>query len=292
MGAKTGIAWTDSTYNSWWGCMKVGPACDDCYAEATDERAGGGHWGQGATRRLLSETARNEPLRWQRNAGRFFEEHGRRRRVFTLSMGDLFDKEVPDEWREGHFAIIDRCPDIDWQICTKRVGNVARMVPTSWLRDAWPANVGLLVTTVTQAEADRDIPKLRDLKRHHRLPWIGVSWEPAQEPVDFSAHLPAVHHHPDNVMSPALTALIGSAVNSLGGDYLDWIIFGGKSGRNWNDRPFDADWARPVMASCAATGVAFFFKQVAAFRPTDAMIPADMMVRQFPNSRGATLAAS
>lgn len=28
MGASTGIPWTDSTYNSWWGCTKVGPACD------------------------------------------------------------------------------------------------------------------------------------------------------------------------------------------------------------------------------------------------------------------------
>jgi protein gp37 len=91
MGRETGIKWTDSTYNSWWGCTKVGPACDHCYAEGVDKRTGENHWGHGAVRRLLSEHARNEPYRWQKQADKFYAEHGRRQRVFTLSMGDLFD---------------------------------------------------------------------------------------------------------------------------------------------------------------------------------------------------------
>ena len=33
MGARTGISWTDKTFNAWWGCAKVSPACDFCYAE-------------------------------------------------------------------------------------------------------------------------------------------------------------------------------------------------------------------------------------------------------------------
>ena len=32
MGKKTGISWTDSTFNSHWGCVEVSPACDNCYA--------------------------------------------------------------------------------------------------------------------------------------------------------------------------------------------------------------------------------------------------------------------
>ena len=34
MAEKTGISWTDSTFNPWIGCTKVGPGCDHCYAEA------------------------------------------------------------------------------------------------------------------------------------------------------------------------------------------------------------------------------------------------------------------
>lgn len=30
----TAIAWTDSTFNPWWGCTKVAPGCDNCYAAA------------------------------------------------------------------------------------------------------------------------------------------------------------------------------------------------------------------------------------------------------------------
>lgn len=254
MAASTGIKWTDSTYNSWWGCTKVGPACDHCYAEAVDKRTGENHWGHGAPRRLLSEHARNEPYRWQKQADKFFAEYGRRRRVFTLSMGDLFDNEVPGVWRAAHFLTMEDCGRLEWQVCTKRISNIAKMVPAHWKLWAWPQHIGVLITVVTQAEADRDVPRLVDIKKRFGIPWVGISYEPAQEAVDW-----------------------GLFVQDL-----DWIIFGGKSGGQWNDRPFSLDWARQTRDQCADAGAAFFMKQVAAFRPTDAMIPADLMIRQWP----------
>ena len=51
MGKETGIQWCDHTFNPWWGCQKVSPGCDNCYAEAFDHRLGGGHWGPKATYR-------------------------------------------------------------------------------------------------------------------------------------------------------------------------------------------------------------------------------------------------
>jgi hypothetical protein len=42
MAEETEIAWTDSTFNPWWGCSKVGAGCDHCYAESLDKRTGGG----------------------------------------------------------------------------------------------------------------------------------------------------------------------------------------------------------------------------------------------------------
>ena len=54
MAETTGIAWTDSTFNPWIGCTKVGPGCDHCYAEALDKRhrwGGATHWGAGVERR-------------------------------------------------------------------------------------------------------------------------------------------------------------------------------------------------------------------------------------------------
>lgn len=267
MAIDTGIKWTDSTSNPWWGCTKVegAPACIDCYAEDVDKRGTAAdqplHWGAGAPRRRVSEKARNEPRRWQRNADKFMLEHGRRQRVFTMSMGDLFDKEVDDEWRNEHFDLMERCDRLEWQICTKRIPLLQKLAPLNWLEgDSWPQHIGVLITVVTQKEADRDIPRLLKLKGEFSIPWVGISYEPAQEFVDFLGHL-------------------GGNSYGIG---LDWIIFGGKSGSNWNDGPFDLDWARKTRDDCADTQTAFFMKQVAAFRPQDSMIPADLMVRQWP----------
>jgi protein gp37 len=259
MGAATGIKWTDSTFNSWWGCTKVGPACDDCYAEAVDKRTGESHWGHGAPRRLLSERARNEPYRWQKQADKFFAEHGRDRRVFTLSMGDLFDNEIDPQWRSDHMGTMEACDRLQWQICTKRISNLPKMIWPRWEK-GWPQHIGVLVTVVTQAEAERDIPRLLDCKRRFGMPWVGISYEPAQEMIDFSRFLHTGPHRSG----------------------LDWIIFGGKSGPRWNDRPFDIGSGYQTADMCEFTGTAFFMKQVAAFRPTDAMIPADLMIRQWP----------
>ena len=33
MADKTGISWTDATWNPVTGCSKVSPGCDNCYAE-------------------------------------------------------------------------------------------------------------------------------------------------------------------------------------------------------------------------------------------------------------------
>ena len=34
MGLKTGIEWTDATWNPVTGCTKITVGCDNCYAEA------------------------------------------------------------------------------------------------------------------------------------------------------------------------------------------------------------------------------------------------------------------
>lgn len=264
MGKETNIAWTDSTWSPWHGCQKVGPACDHCYAEAVNKRGGGSNWGPGALRRPVSDHTLNEPGRWNtpRNADKFLAEHGRLRRVFCGSMCDIFDNAVDQGMTDQAMRIIEETKNLEWQLLTKRVGNVVRRIPDWWGVESgrWPQHVGLMVTVVTQEEADRDLPKLRGLKHNLGIPWVGVSYEPAQEFIDFSQFL---HTGPDRAG-------------------LDWIIFGGKSGPKWNDRPFDIGWGYSVADMCEFTDTAFFMKQVAALRPTDDMIPKDLMIRQWP----------
>ena len=45
---------------------------------------------------------------------------------------------------------------------------------------------------------------------------------------------------------------------------IDWVIVGGESGKGF--RPMDHSWARDIRDQCVEKGVAFFFKQSAAYR--------------------------
>jgi len=229
MGANTEISWTDATFNPWWGCTKVGPGCDHCYAEAFDRRVGGSHWGAGAPRRLIKDWS--GPMKWQREA----ERTGRRPWVFCASMADVFDNEVPGEWRTRLWQTIELTPLLNWQIVTKRIGNAAKMMrdPAVW-RERF-RHVGVMATVVDQEEADRDVPKLLALKRSHSVAWVGLSMEPLLDHVDLASHVID----------------------------LDWIIVGGESGPR--ARPMNPSWARSLRDQSAAAGKAFHFKQWGEF---------------------------
>jgi protein gp37 len=252
MSATTGIQWTDSTVNFWWGCTKVGPGCDHCYAETLSKRFGEDIWGVGAPRRKIKSAAAlihkldNDYSEWAADyyCG-FLPKHcGSRRRVFIQSMSDLFDLEVPDEWFAEAWGLIRQCNRIEVQIVTKRISAVEKRLGGL----EWPSHAGLVVTVVNQDEFDRDVPRLRALKERLNIPWIGISAEPLLGPIH-------------------------------GVEKLDWVIVGGESGPG--ARPMHPDWARSIRDQCAAAGVPFFMKQMTKKAP----IPDDLFVREFPHAR-------
>lgn len=159
MAETTNIAWTDSTFNPWMGCSKVSPGCDHCYAEvSTPSRTMHVMWGPHEARRRTSAANWNLPRRWNAAHEEFFAANGRRRRVFCASLADVFDNQVELAWREDLWKLVRETPNIDWLILTKRIGNVAKMMPADW--GSGYRNVWLGITAVNQVEADRDIPKL------------------------------------------------------------------------------------------------------------------------------------
>lgn len=158
MAASSKIEWTDSTFNPWIGCTKVGPGCDHCYAERDwDLRRHRVRWGAGQPRSRTSEAAWNQPLRWNAepfvvcgdiDCGRraelrsfsitsFFGAIGYqcpdcgmwqpnlkevRRRVFCASLADWLDKEVPIGWLTDLLDLVRQTPNLDWLLLTKRIG--------------------------------------------------------------------------------------------------------------------------------------------------------------------------
>lgn len=131
------IGWTTHTFNFWEGCTKACLECANCYAEGRNLRfAGGENWGKGAPRRRTSPATANAPLKWNREAAA-----GKRRDlVFTMSLGDWADPEVPDAWRDEMFeGIITKCPSLVFQLLTKRPAYAASYLKSrKWnLNNVW-----------------------------------------------------------------------------------------------------------------------------------------------------------
>lgn len=275
--SQTAIEWTHYTVNFWEGCQKVGPGCDNCYAEARDVRfTGGSHWGPNAPRRLVKGgIAKLRKI--NRDAPNFHEEHGHWPRVFCSSLSDVFDNAVQLNWRVDAFIEMDRATDTRIQLLTKRVGNVEKLAPDMWLNGGWPSHVGLMITVVNQTEADRDIPKLLDLKARLGIPWVGISYEPALGPIrlDRIRSPESWGENPDGWTFDCMTAgdyyTLDDGGPPLSSDgpwreaAIDWVICGGESGPN--ARPMHPDWARSVRDQCEAAGVPYLFKQWGEWHP-------------------------
>lgn len=303
MADRTGIEWTDASWNPVVGCSLVSPGCTNCYAmgqaarivrcsqglgrdssyDGTVETVKGRAVWTGKVA-LASEVTLTQPLRWKRP-----------RRIFVNSMGDLFHEDVPDEWVDRVFAMMALAPQHTFQILTKRSARMrAYVTDPATVRRVYDivcdlsleqaANVILLARPEHAAHAP---PGRHILLGAWPLPnvWKGTSAEDQRR---------ADERIPDLLATPAAIRFV-SAEPLLGPiDFtnldhtgtcrservqgisalwkttlrprLDWIIVGGESGPNV--RPMHPDWARSIRDQCAAAGTAFFFKQWGEWAPS------------------------
>jgi protein gp37 len=259
MGENSAIEWTDHTFNPWVGCTKVSPACDNCYAEGWAKRTGQSGLWRGERRRTSASNWKT-PVTWNRWA----ERDGVRRKVFCASLADVFDNQVPDEWRADLWRLIASTPHLDWQLLTKRPQNIAKMLPGDWGHGY--ANVWLGTTVESRDEADRRIQHLQAVPARVRF----LSCEPMLGDVSLR-WLSGVPYN------DRLNA--GRSVNEYdGAKGIHWVIAGGESGGK--RRPMDLAWPRKLRDECRDLGAAFFMKQIDKVLP----IPADLMIREFPSS--------
>jgi len=247
MGDKSGIEWTDATWNPVAGCSVVSPGCTNCYAakmaarlEAMGGKAGAKYAGlttpskagpvwNGTVR--LDDGALDQPIRWKRP-----------RRIFVNSMSDLFHEDLPFaevarvfevigsaiRLRRGHvFQILTKRPErmaeyFDW---ARTDSDAARICPAYW------PGVWFGVSVEDQRRADERLDILRALPASLR--WISA--EPLLGPLDID-----------------LTGI-------------GWVVAGGESGPG--ARPMHPDWVRGLRDQCEAAGVPFLFKQWGEWSP-------------------------
>ena len=287
MGDRTGIAWTDATWNPIRGCSRVSEACRHCYAERYATRfSGAGLPYEGLTRAgkwtgevRVVERHFLDPLRWEKP-----------RRIFVNSMSDLFHPHVTDETIDRVFAVMALAPQHTFQVLTKRPERMreyltvgtgrysAVLHAAEWVRELFPEtnrigisnpcaiplpNVWLGVSVEDQATADARVPLLLQTPAAVRF----VSYEPALGPVDF-ADLVIERSAGSETHFDALTCDVDAEDDGeTAGNTLDWIIVGGESGPR--ARPFHVEWAGQTIADCNVAGVACFVKQLGAHAQCD-----------------------
>ena len=299
---STAIEWADATWNPITGCTKVSLGCANCYAMAMAKRLkamgnpryqkdGGAGSGPGFGVSLHPDVLA-EPLHWRKP-----------RRVFVVSMGDLFHEDVPDEFIDRVFHVMAQAKHHTFQVLTKRPDRMRRhfaarcgqlevlaaMGGRKGTASVMP-HIQLGVSVENQRMADERVPLLLETPAAVRF----LSCEPLLGPLDLRAW-----------MSPWRCEPPGGKWREGPWDTLDWVIVGGESGPGraerklvercecenlllkaikapdgvavrcsycdgtfWRPKPHALEWARSLRDQCQAADVPFFFKQWGGPRPT------------------------
>lgn len=213
MATQSTIEWTEQTWNPTTGCTKISPGCKHCYAEGMAHRlhAMGAAGYENGFKLAMHPARLEQPL--QRKKPTVY---------FVNSMSDLFHEDLPDEFLDRVFSVIQHTPQHTYQILTKR----ADRLPQYFAREACPQNVWLGVSV---EDRKHGIPRIADLRQvNARIRFLSV--EPLLEDLG-EIDLTGIH----------------------------WVIVGGESGPK--ARPMHEDWVAHVKEQTDAAGVAFFFKQ-------------------------------
>jgi protein gp37 len=212
MAHGSGIEWTESTWNPVTGCSKVSPGCKYCYAERLAGRlkAMGQKNYRHGFRLTLQPHMLDLPLRWVKS-----------QTIFVNSMSDLFHDEVPFDYIDRVFKVMQQAAWHRFQVLTKRSKRLAHLSD----RLNWSSNV-----------------------------WMGVSVERGA----YRSRIDDLRATNAAVKFLSLEPLLGP-LGGLDLRNIDWVIVGGESGPS--ARMMDPDWVLDIRDQCCEAGVPFFFKQ-------------------------------
>ncbi len=303
------IGWCDETINPVIGCTKISPACDHCYAEVMARRLAGmkytREYGKVLTnnkwngRTIFRSNELLKPGRWKNP-----------RKIFVVSMGDLFHESVPFEWIDKIIGLISDTPRHTYLFLTKRpeicleffkwFGNEIKKVgfdsiPTQSSNpldyyDPLP-NLWIGVTVENQEQAEKRIPILLQIPSSKKF----ISCEPLLESLDLSKWIsPCSYYcsHTDEDFAEYTTSYEfnqldeGSQMTECAMFYrnnhrsepskIDWVIAGGETGPK--ARLPNIEWFRSLRNQCKDTNIPFFFKKIG----TNILTPPDLLIKEFP----------
>jgi len=215
MSKTSKIEWTERTWNPTTGCTKISPGCKHCYAETMAHRLqamGVNGYENGFDLSIIPERL-SEPLNRRKPTT-----------YFVNSMSDLFHDDIPFEFLDEVFSVIDRTPRHTYQILTKRASRMRKYFSLG--NRIVPANAWLGVSVEDRKYGLPRIDELREVDASIRF----LSIEPLLEDIG-DINLDGIH----------------------------WAIVGGESGPK--ARPMQPEWVQSIKEQCENSGTAFFFKQ-------------------------------
>jgi protein gp37 len=236
VGDKSGIEWTDATWNPVTGCTKVSQGCRNCYALRDWGRLSANpqtvYFGREFTDVQCHEERLAQPMLWKKP-----------RRIFVNSMSDLFHAAVPDFFIEQVFRTMIAAEHHTYQILTKRAERMQSFLQArGWEPDR---HIQIGVSCEDQWAWDERVPHLLATTASIRF----VSLEPLLGPIDMRGK--RYDDASDSWVVPSVSDW------PLAG--LQWVIVGGESGPA--ARPMNPQWVRDLRDQCALASVPFFFKQ-------------------------------
>ena len=163
MGSKTGIEWTDATWNPMTGCTKISAGCDHCYAAVV------------AATKTRDVYLRHAPVKdtpasqADPFAPRFWENRlddplnwREPRRIFVNSMSDVFHAHFSFEMIHRVFEVMNAAHWHQFQVLTKRPERAFRYAdhlpwsPNIWMGTSIESmNVAHRVTVAATTRAPR-----------------------------------------------------------------------------------------------------------------------------------------
>lgn len=210
---KYKIEWTEQTWNPSAGCTKKSAGCKNCYAESMAIRlqAIGVEGYENGFDFNIVPSRLNDPLKRKKPTV-----------YFVNSMSDIFHEEMPLDYLDKIFEVIEKTPHHTYQILTKRA---EKMYQYFSVREI-PRNIWLGVTVENKKEG---LPRI-DFLRKLNASVLFLSVEPLLEDL-----------------------------GEINLDNINWVIVGGESGNK--ARPMDEGWVISIKHQCESKGIAFFFKQ-------------------------------
>lgn len=265
MSGKTGIEWTEKTWNPVTGCDRCSAGCDNCYALSMAGRLklmGSAAYqvdgdprtsGPGFAVQCHDDRV-GQPVRWSKPA-----------QIFVNSMSDLFHSEVPTGFIARLFAVMAVTPRHTFQVLTKRPARMRLLLNDPRFVASVEAEVARLSGRGVEVLPAGVVWPLRNV-------WLGVSVEDAGS----AWRVDRLRETPAAVRFVSAEPLLGP-VDGVDFGGVDWLIVGGESG--FGARPMHPVWARGAVAAGRRAGAAVFFKQWGMWSPVEPGAVSDTELR-------------